>query len=85
MERESAETVDENILSDKAKRMIMMAADSVMIPIALWAAVALRYGDLYQDVTVYWWLFPTSSVICIPAFYKFGTNSIKSLLKETIR
>ena len=72
MERESAETVDENILSDKAKRMIMMAADSVMIPIALWAAVALRYGDLYQDVTVYWWLFPTSSVICIPAFYKFG-------------
>lgn len=64
--------MDENILSDKAKRFIMMAADSVMIPFALWVAVILRYGDLYKDVTLYWWLFPTSVVICIPAFYKFG-------------
>lgn len=61
-----------NQLTDGKKRMLMMVADALMVPFALWAAVVLRYGNLYQDVTPYWLLFPISALLCVTAFQYFG-------------
>lgn len=50
----------------------MMLIDAIVVPFALWVAVVLRYGELYKDLSSFWWLFALSSIICIPAFHKFG-------------
>jgi hypothetical protein len=44
-------------LSEKAKRNVMMLADAVMLSMALWASVVLRYGDIRHDVGPFWVLF----------------------------
>ncbi len=59
-------------LTDRAKRSIMMLADTVILAFALWAAVVLRYGELYKDVTGFWWLFPSTAVLGVLSFRKFG-------------
>lgn len=53
---------------------MLMVADAIMLPGALWAAVFLRYGEDYQeiDVTDFWWLFASASIIGVYAFYKLG-------------
>lgn len=58
-------------LSDRAKKAVLMAADALFLPLALWAAVVVRYGNLYQDVTEFWWLFPGVTMFGVFAFYKF--------------
>ncbi|MDA0791745.1 MAG: polysaccharide biosynthesis protein, partial [Proteobacteria bacterium] len=63
---------EEHQLSDQQKRYVMMASDVLLLSIALWAAVVLRWGDLYRDVLSFWWLFPTASVIGVAAFQKLG-------------
>ncbi|MDA1302286.1 MAG: nucleoside-diphosphate sugar epimerase/dehydratase, partial [Proteobacteria bacterium] len=63
---------EEHQLSDQQKRYVMMASDVLLLSIALWAAVVLRWGDLYRDVLAFWWLFPTASVIGVAAFQKLG-------------
>ncbi|MDA0979507.1 MAG: polysaccharide biosynthesis protein, partial [Proteobacteria bacterium] len=55
-------------LSDRAKRNLMMLADAIVLPLALWFAVALRYGDFYKDMTAFWWLFPIASVLGVVVF-----------------
>ena len=55
-------------LSDRAKRNLMMLADAIVLPLALWFAVALRYGDFYKDMTAFWWLFPIASVLGVLVF-----------------
>ncbi|MCH7744351.1 MAG: hypothetical protein IIB71_17040, partial [Proteobacteria bacterium] len=47
------------MLTDRAKRSIMMLADAIVLVVALWSAVILRYGELDKDVSSFWWLFPT--------------------------
>ncbi|MFT4797831.1 MAG: hypothetical protein ACI9W1_001252, partial [Candidatus Azotimanducaceae bacterium] len=47
----------ENRLSERSKRTIMMFADAVMLPVALWVSIVLRYGDLYMDMMPFWWMF----------------------------
>ncbi len=59
-------------LSDRSKRIIMMCGDAVLIPLALWSAVVLRYGDIYKDVTTFWWLFPLTTAVGVFAMQKFG-------------
>ena len=49
-------------LSEKAKRNVMMLADAVMLSMALWASVVLRYGDIRHDVGPFWVLFLVGSV-----------------------
>lgn len=63
---------EENQHSDKQKRYVMMMADALILAGALWAAVALRYGDIYKDVMAFWWLFPVASVVGILSFAKLG-------------
>ena len=57
-------------MSDRVKRYVLMFADAVVLPIALWAAVALRYGDLDKDVSAFWFLFPVASVVGVVSFRK---------------
>ncbi|MBD3648745.1 MAG: polysaccharide biosynthesis protein, partial [Pseudomonadales bacterium] len=59
-------------LSDGAKRAILMLGDGIMLPSALWASVVLRYGEIDKDVTTFWWLFVTASVVGVASMYKFG-------------
>ena len=59
-------------LSEKAKRNVMMLADAVMLSIALWASVVLRYGDIRHDVGPFWVLFLVGSVSGVLALSKFG-------------
>lgn len=58
-------------LSDDAKRYLLMAADAIALPVALWIAIALRYGDIYKDMSEFWWQFPLVSFIGVLAFRKF--------------
>ncbi|MEM7293966.1 MAG: nucleoside-diphosphate sugar epimerase/dehydratase [Pseudomonadota bacterium] len=65
-------TTEQPRLSDQSKRNLLMCADALVLPIALWAAVALRYGDFYKDMTAFWWLFPVASIVGILAFSKLN-------------
>lgn len=49
-----------------------MLADAVLLPAALWASIALRYGDLYKDMTPYWWLFLTVALVGTASLYRLG-------------
>jgi FlaA1/EpsC-like NDP-sugar epimerase len=62
----------ENRLSERSKRTIMMFADAVMLPVALWVSIVLRYGDLYMDMMPFWWMFLLVALVGITALYKFG-------------
>lgn len=62
----------DNRLSDQSKRGIMMMADAVMLPTALWIAIALRYGNIYQDMTQFWWLFVTGAIVCVTTLHRLG-------------
>lgn len=59
-------------LSDKSKRMILMITDAVILATSLWISIVLRYGDLYMDLTAYWWLFLTTSTVGVLSLRKFG-------------
>jgi len=57
-------------LSDRAKRYLLMLADAIVLPLALWVSVALRYGDVYKDMTAFWWHFPVVAIVGIVVFRK---------------
>ncbi len=59
-------------ISDDAKRYLLMGADIIALPTALWIAVALRYGDIYKDMTEFWWQFPLVAVLGVGAFLKLN-------------
>lgn len=65
-------TDEAKYLSDRAKRIIMMIGDAVLLALGLWAAVVLRYGDLYKNVAQFWWLFVAVAVLGVAAFARFG-------------
>ena len=56
--------------SDQQKRYFMMIADALILSASLWAAVALRYGDVYKDMLEFWWLFPTTSLVGVVSFVR---------------
>lgn len=56
--------------SDRQKRYFMMIADALILSVSLWAAVALRYGDVYKDMLGFWWLFPTASFVGVVSFLR---------------
>ena len=62
----------DNKLSERSKRSIMMLADAVMLPTALWIAIALRYGDVNKDMTPFWWLFLIGSILGVASLYRLG-------------
>ena len=56
------------------KKWIMVAADVVMIPFALWAAWALRLGEWWPQAYIerFWWLFPLIVPVGIFVFARLG-------------
>ncbi len=58
-------------MSDRMKRTILMVGDVVVLAVALWIAVALRYGDFEMSMTDFWFLFPVASVVGVVSFKRF--------------
>jgi len=54
------------------KRLVMLLADAVMIPLALWSAFALRLGSVSLDLAPFWWLFILAPLVSLPTFTKLG-------------
>ncbi len=59
-------------LSRRKKQLIAVVADAVMLPVALWSALALRLGEISPDVAQFWPAFVASVVICLPVFLRLG-------------
>jgi hypothetical protein len=55
-------------LSRRKKQVIALITDAVMLPVALWSALALRLGELTPDVVQFWPAFVVSALICVPVF-----------------
>jgi FlaA1/EpsC-like NDP-sugar epimerase len=55
-----------------AKRLIMVAADAVMLPVALWAALVLKFDRLSFDMAAYGDLFLVATVAALVIFAFLG-------------
>ena len=54
------------------KRLIMVFADSLMIPFALWSAFVLRLGMDDASIWQFWGLLVVAPMVCIPGFVRLG-------------
>ncbi|MBV1904961.1 MAG: polysaccharide biosynthesis protein [Pseudomonadales bacterium] len=59
-------------LSRRRKQSIALIADLIMLPVALWSAIALRLGEWSPEVAQFWPAFVVSALITIPVFIKLG-------------
>lgn len=61
-------------LSRLQKRLILAPADAVLLAFSLWAAVALRLGQLWPATTWIsgWWLWIVIPILGVAIFYLFG-------------
>lgn len=59
-------------LPRERKRVLMVLADSLLLPFAFWCAVALRYGTVMPKVAGFWWLFPLIPLLSVPVFVRLG-------------
>ena len=58
--------------SRPAKRLIMLTADGVMIPLALATAVWLKLGPAFSGIGTSPWLYIAALAVSIPIFAKLG-------------
>jgi FlaA1/EpsC-like NDP-sugar epimerase len=61
-----------NSLSRKNKRLIMLAADAVLLPVALWTAIALRFGEVFPAAFRHYEFLLLAPLTAIPVFVKLG-------------
>jgi FlaA1/EpsC-like NDP-sugar epimerase len=54
------------------KRFVMLAADTLFIPGALWCAIVLRYGAIEPAVEGTLWLYGAALIASMPVFAKLG-------------
>jgi FlaA1/EpsC-like NDP-sugar epimerase len=54
------------------KRLLMLAADVIGIPVVLWTALTLRLGTFYSHVTGIEWVYATALLVCVPIFVRLG-------------
>ncbi len=59
-------------LSRKIKAFILISADIFFAMLALWAALSLRWGELYVLKNDEWILFAAAPLIAVPIFIKLG-------------
>lgn len=61
-------------LSRAKKRLIMVAADLVALPMALWSAYALRFAEWWPGryIEPFWWLFLVIPVVGVFVFARLG-------------
>ena len=61
-----------NTLSRKRKRFVILAADMVLLPFALWSAVALRFGEWLPEIPELHWILFLAPLVAIPVFIQLG-------------
>ena len=61
-----------NELSRRKKQAIAVLADLVMLPVCLWAAFAIRLGELNPEVTAFWSVFVVCLCVAVPVFGSLG-------------
>ena len=61
-----------NQLPRRRKQAIAVLADFVMLPLALWTAMALRLGEWSPEVAQFWPAFVVSALVCVPVFGGLG-------------
>jgi FlaA1/EpsC-like NDP-sugar epimerase len=59
-------------LPRKIKILFMLLADLILIPFALWSAIALRLGTFTVPMETIWWIFIVIPIFTIPLFIKLG-------------
>ncbi len=60
------------LLPRQKKAFILISADVFFALFALWAALSLRWGELYIPKDDEWYLFAATPVIAVPIFVKLG-------------
>ena len=56
----------------KVKILIMMMSDVILLPLALYSAVALRLGTFTPDISKMYWVFIILPFISVPIFLRMG-------------
>ena len=59
-------------LPRKIKILIMLMCDVLLLPIAFWTAIAMRFGTMSPDISSYRVLFVLLIVFTIPIFIQIG-------------
>jgi UDP-N-acetylglucosamine 4,6-dehydratase len=59
-------------LSRRTKRGIMIGADAVILPLALWAALVLKFDRLNFSIADHWDLFAVGTIAAIMIFSALG-------------
>ncbi|KYG62284.1 capsular biosynthesis protein [Bdellovibrio bacteriovorus] len=59
-------------LPRKTKILIMLLCDVVLLPLALYSAISLRFGTFYPVVSSYYWLFFLLPFLTVPIFIRVG-------------
>ena len=59
-------------LRRQTKAFILISADVFFAMFALWAALSLRWGELYTPKDDEWYLFAVAPLIAVPIFVKLG-------------
>jgi FlaA1/EpsC-like NDP-sugar epimerase len=59
-------------LPRSTKRTIMVLADVVMLPLALFSAITLRLGTFDHGIAGSGWLYPTVVIVSVPVFVRLG-------------
>jgi len=63
---------DVNTSSRLVKRIILILVDLSIIPLSMWAAFALRFGNINPEFNNLLWIIIAAPLISIPVFYTFG-------------
>jgi FlaA1/EpsC-like NDP-sugar epimerase len=59
-------------LPRKFKIIIMLFSDILLLPMALWSAVGLRFGTFSPNISEYWWLFIVLPFLTVPILIRVG-------------
>lgn len=59
-------------LSRRTKSLLMLGADTLLLPLALWTAVCLRLDRWELPAGRSWWVYALPSLIAAPIFLKMG-------------
>jgi FlaA1/EpsC-like NDP-sugar epimerase len=54
------------------KRALMLAADTIGIPLALWASISLRLGNVHHHVSGTEWIYMAALLTSVPVFIRMG-------------
>ena len=59
-------------MPQRAKSLLIVAADLVLLPFALWSAIVLRLGELPLVAGPPWWAYALTLVVSLPLFLYLG-------------